>query len=637
MKKTGFLLLGLSICLNSYSQNKEISLDPVAVSATLSPAAVSKSGRNIVVITAAEIEKMPASSLDEVLRYLPGMEVQSRGPLGAQADFSLRGGTFQQVLVILDGVRINDPLTGHFSSYIPIAPAEIERIEILKGSSSAIYGADAVGGVINIISKSFHATKQEKTSEVSAELGRGEYNLYKNRAGLSWQNKGTIFSAGYLLNKTDGQMLRGSRSFLDMNTLSLSAKQFIGENTSIAYRYARDSRDFNAQNFYTQFLSDTASEKVSTEWHQASFNHQHGKHQIRLDGSWKSVSDRYQFNRTRPANTNYSGIAQAQLTHIVNMGEKTGISSGVQWISRNVESNNRGNHRIGYGGIFTVLNQRFGDNLVVSPAIRIDFNERSGTEILPQLNVSWRRESFQLRGSAGRSTREADFTERFNNYLAPVSGTRIGNPDLRPESAWNAEAGGDFYLSENLRISGTLFGRFHKNLIDYQLTPYAEMPRKDNLKPEVSYLLARNLSRVQTLGIESDIWLRTELRPGHRLDGSIGLILMESNTDGNTPSLYVSNHARFLGNYNLMYTANQFSLSANGLYKIRSSSSQAGLLTLSPDYFMMNLRAEYRLFENSLIVFFQADNVLNKRYTDILGPQMPGRWLSGGIRVAFKR
>ncbi|HRF24346.1 MAG TPA: TonB-dependent receptor plug domain-containing protein, partial [Chitinophagaceae bacterium] len=89
-------------------------------------------------------------------RYLPGVEVQQRGPQGSQSDIVLRGGTFQQVLVIIDGIKLNDPLTGHFNSYIPINTDEIERIEILKGAASAIYGSEAVGGVINIITKTFY-------------------------------------------------------------------------------------------------------------------------------------------------------------------------------------------------------------------------------------------------------------------------------------------------------------------------------------------------------------------------------------------------------------------------------------------------------------------------------------------------
>ena len=78
------------------------------------------------------------------MKFIPGVEVQSRGPLGAQSDISLRGSTFQQVLVLLDGLRINDPNTGHFSGYLPITPSQIDRIEVLKGAASSVYGADAL-------------------------------------------------------------------------------------------------------------------------------------------------------------------------------------------------------------------------------------------------------------------------------------------------------------------------------------------------------------------------------------------------------------------------------------------------------------------------------------------------------------
>lgn len=639
MKKIGLAILFTATFQQMHSQNREVSLDPVSVSATITPTLLSRSGRNIIIIESKEIEKMPASSLDEVLRYLPGIEVQSRGPMGAQADFSLRGATFQQVLVILDGVRINDPLTGHFNNYIPISPSEIERIEILKGASSSIYGADAVGGVINIISKSFQAASTGQSRSAAAELGRGEYGLFKNRAAISWQKGKSILSAGYLLNKTDGQLLRGSRSYLDMNTLSLSAKQFLNENTSISYRFARDSRSFNAQNFYTQFLSDTATEKVITEWHQASFRHVHDKHIFQLDASLKDVSDQFRFNKLSTANTNYSGIAQAQFNHQLKLSQKSALISGVQWISRKVESNNRGNHRINYGGIFTVLNQQIGENIFLSPAMRVDYNERSGVEILPQLNASWRKDKFQFRGSAGRSTREADFTERFNNYqpLLVKSGGRMGNPDLKPESSWNFEAGADFFLDQFIRVSLSGFNRLHRNLIDYETTSFRDMPRKVNLDSTGSYLLAKNLSRVQTNGIECDLTFRHPFSENQSVDMKIGMVLMQSTSSGNTPSLYVSNHARFLGNFNFLYSFKNLSLCANGLYKVRTGAEKTGLVPLSPDYFMMNLRAEWRLFENSLSLFFQADNVLNKPYSDILGPQMPGRWLSGGIRVSFDR
>ena len=171
-----------AICMFSgilaVAQNNNNELDPVTISSSLTENKSSQTGRNIFILNGNKFNSLPIHSIDELLRYLPGVEVQSRGPLGAQSDISIRGGTFQQVLVILDGVRLNDPNTGHFTSYIPISPAEIERIEILKGASSAVYGSEAVGGVINIITKSFAAHQPDHYYDVNAQATAGQYDLY---------------------------------------------------------------------------------------------------------------------------------------------------------------------------------------------------------------------------------------------------------------------------------------------------------------------------------------------------------------------------------------------------------------------------------------------------------------------------
>jgi vitamin B12 transporter len=152
--KKDLRIVGLWLCLSASISGgfaQEVSLDPVTVTSTLLEKRASETGRNIAVIKGDYFQSLPVHSIDDLLRYVPGLEIQARGPMGAQSDIVLRGGTFQQVLVILDGVRINDPNTGHFNSYIPIAPSEIERIEVLKGASSAMYGSEAVGGVVAVI------------------------------------------------------------------------------------------------------------------------------------------------------------------------------------------------------------------------------------------------------------------------------------------------------------------------------------------------------------------------------------------------------------------------------------------------------------------------------------------------------
>jgi iron complex outermembrane receptor protein len=147
-----FLLICLVLIpwLPDYSQLSDtlFPLEEVQIVTGRLGMAESRTGRHVTVIGSGRISSLPINSIDEILRYVPFMEVQSRAPFGAQADFLMRGSTFNQVLVLVDGMRINDPLTGHFNGNIPVPLAEISRIEVYRGPASAIYGPDAVGGVV---------------------------------------------------------------------------------------------------------------------------------------------------------------------------------------------------------------------------------------------------------------------------------------------------------------------------------------------------------------------------------------------------------------------------------------------------------------------------------------------------------
>src|SRR5829696_5436815 len=207
MRKRFVLSCGLLSIISFSLHAQETELDPVTITASMNPAKISQTGRNIIVIKGERFAQLPVHSLDQLLRYIPGVEIQARGPLGSQSDITLRGGTFQQVLVIIDGIRVNDPNTGHFTTYIPIAPSEIDRIEVLKGASSAIYGSDAVGGVVNIVTKTFAKQGVQKLQSVT-QLTAGEYEFYGVNAGLYSSNGKTSFSGGVISNNTKGQQQR---------------------------------------------------------------------------------------------------------------------------------------------------------------------------------------------------------------------------------------------------------------------------------------------------------------------------------------------------------------------------------------------------------------------------------------------
>ena len=629
-------MLVLCTSMMAQSQNDGGLLDPVTVTGSIQPDPVSRTGRNIISLTGESFSHLPVQSLDELLRYLPGMEVQMRGPMGAQSDIVLRGGTFQQVLVLLDGIRVNDPNTGHFNSYIPVVPAEIERIEILKGASGAIYGAEAVGGVVHVITKAFAARPQQKKAGWNAQVKGGEYNLVHAQVGGFYQNKKTAIAGGWLTNNTSGRLQRGTRGYLHNNTASLSFSQFIGNRWQLSVRGSYDNRDFAAQNFYTSFLSDTASEQVSSLWTQARLVYRYNRHTVSLDAGYKKVKDDYRFNRASIPNANRSGMLQATIMDEYRHSKRTTLVGGMQIINKTIRSNDRGNHAVAQGGAFLLWRQAVGEYLTIHPAIRLEYNERSGMEWVPQVNLSFKRNKWQLRGSAGKTIRDADFTERFNNYNKSLAtnGSRMGDPDLSAETSLSYEAGADYFFKDNIRTSVTFFQRHQRKLIDYIITPYDEMPRQDNLVPGATYALAKNIARVETTGVEWDIHINRKFSEKSSLFAGFGLVWLQSSGSDAETSFYISSHARWMVNFFAEYRFRHVLLSANGIFKNRKPQEMPAITAeLTRQYVVFNMRAGYYLFRQGVQVFVQADNLLDQVYSDLLGAPMPGRWLMAGLSV----
>ncbi|HZG24494.1 MAG TPA: TonB-dependent receptor [Chitinophagaceae bacterium] len=634
---TRFLLVFL-VELYSGGLFAQQELDPVTITASIQPVSVSATGRNILIIKGEQFSRLPVNSIDELLRYLPGIEVQMRGPMGAQSDIVMRGGTFQQVLVIIDGIRINDPNTGHFNSYIPIAPAEISRIEVLKGASSAIYGSEAVGGVIQIITKSFAAKKGQQEKQLNVQSAIGEYGLWNSQFGGFYNNGNTAVSGGLLTNNAKGQPQRGTRGYFNNTTASVSVNQHLNEYLNIAVRSAYDQRDFAAQNFYTTFASDTAKEKVTSNWNHLRLAYAKANHSFTFDAGYKKVNDQYQYNPVSIANSNKSRLVQALVIYNWKKTEKTALSAGGQYLNKMINSNDRGNHKLNQAGAFLILNQRFGERLHVNPALRADWNERSGFELVPQISLSYKVKKLSFRGSAGKTTRDADFTERFNNYnKALVTGGSIGNPDLEPEQSISYEAGADYLAAKNLKLAVTFFQRNQNEVIDYVPTPFAEMPRQVNLRPGGSYALAKNIGEVTTRGLELDLQYSRQMQNEQQLWMALGLTTLKSESDNGTPSFYLSSHAKFLGNASINYTARWLTVSANAIYKVRKEAAATPIMAaISRNYFVLNLMGQATFSKNRAGVFIQLNNAFNKRYSDLLGSQMPGRWLIGGAKVSIQ-
>jgi vitamin B12 transporter len=640
LTRAGIQIAILSIPLFCKAQEKEANLDPVTITSSISPERISKTGRNIYVVKGEQFYNLPVNSVDELLKYLPGIEVQSRGPMGSQSDIVLRGGTFQQVLVIMDGVRLNDPNTGHFTSYFPITPSEIERIEILKGASSAVYGTEAVGGVINIITKTFAAKRELRTRTIIAQASAGAYGLLNASTGIFNNNGKTAFGIGLLSNNASGQQQRGTKGYFHNNTATISISHFFNEHWQLSLRSSYDNRKFAAQNFYTNFISDTAQEKVTTSWNQLQLTHLSQNNTVRLNAGYKHLDDNYSFNPHSIPNQNSSELYQVGITDEWKCSPQTTIVYGGQYINKHIASNDRGNHSLGQVGILALVNQKIGNYTTVSPAMRIEWSENAGWELVPQINISFRNELFQLRGSAGKTTRDADFTERFNNYnKAIVNSGKIGNPFLQPEQSFSYEGGADLFPGKSVKLSLTYFQRLQTKLIDYVATPYNEMPRKENLIPSGSYLLAKNIAKVNTKGIEADLQYVKSISTSQELLLTLGSVWLHSTQSDSVPSLYLSSHARYLINFTTQYNYSRFLISVSGIYKDRQAQldPSPAIAKLSATYFLINTRAEYYIRNRTISVFAQVDNLLNKNYADLLGASMPGRWIMGGIKISLSK
>lgn len=613
---------------------QERALDTIVITSSLQAQHERETGRNIVTISGSALRQLPATSVDEVLRYLPGVEVQQRGPQGSQADIIIRGGTFQQVLVLIDGVRLNDPLTGHFNGYIPLHLSEIERIEILKGAAASIHGSDAIGGVINILTKTAQHSAQDPTHQWSAGWEAGQHGLLNADAWWRMRRERTSISAGLVRQYSDGAPLRGTRGFFQNRSASVAIGHSFNDRWRMSFRTAADLRDFNAQNFYTTFASDTAREQVDAYWQQLHVTGRLPAITIHADAAYKALEDIYRFRPNVTPNQNRTRQFVSQVYGIIPLGHGTTLTTGVQFIEKRIRSNDRGDHDLPHAAAYIIATHQLPHGVHMNESLRWDWDGNYGSVLVPQLNASWTEGRFTIRASAGKGIRDADFTERYNNYnKVTVSSGSIGNPALRTERSWSYEGGADYRLGQFLKLSATAFRRDQRDLIDWTPTSYAKMPRQSNLVPGGAYALATNLSSVQTSGFELDLRFDRAFEGKRWLLAMAGLLLLKSEDADKTPSFYISSHARALVNATLIYSAGPFDVSVQSLYKRRNAQAAASISSqLDSEYVLCNAKVRYRVpkFHGSL--FLQAYNLFDRAYSDLLGARMPGRWISAGMQ-----
>ncbi len=636
MKKIA-LLLSCFIPLGLWGQSGK-TLPETFITSARTPVKSEEIGHQVLTLTARDIAALPVQSFDELLRYVGGIEVQQRGPMGTQANFLIRGGTFQQVLVLLDQMRLNDPLTGHFSSYLPLPLSEIERIEVLKGPAAAVYGPDAVGGVIHIITKSFNHNEPINNTHSATFNGKvGDYGYQSQEIGATagWK-KATLFT-GLSTQSSDGFPARdGRRNFFRLNSGSLSAKFQLKPKLYLSIRSSADYRDFSARNFYTSLLSDTAMEQVTQWWNQARITWKHDeKSSTVADAVFKYTTDFYRFNPIATPNEHVTRLANMQVLHF-HQFKKHRLNLGIQADQRSILSNDRGNHITNHGAIFVHHVYTPIQGLTLNTGLRADADDNYGLEWLPQFFVAYRKGMLHFRGGVGRGIRAAEFTERFNNYnKSLVAGGSIGNPNLEAERSWSYESGIDLHTNFGLKFGGTVFRRASTNLIDWVLTPMSEIPRNFNLVTGRSYNYAQNLRSTYTQGFELDMEYRKSWSNSNQLILKVGYLNVYSEAAEQVISAYLIAHANQVLNSQLQWRSKWINVGVNYLWKQRASIRSSTLnVSLPAEVHQVNAKIDIKA-NKTLIFNIQCLNLSNNSIQDFNGADMPGRWWMGGLSISL--
>jgi vitamin B12 transporter len=623
---------------DSLSLMKDVEIDEVVVSAQRAPVTFSQVARTVSVIEKDEIQHLPVQSLQDLLEYALNVDVRQRGGLGVQADVSIRGGTFDQTLILLNGINLNDPQTGHHNLNLPVSLDAIERIEILEGPASRVYGLNAFSGAINFI------TGTSNTSNLKARLSGGYYGFYD--AGVS----GNLVT-GKLINFVSFDH-SASDGYIKNTDFKLTDAYYQGKLTTSSaifeIQIGNSDRAFGANSFYTPVYPDQY-EKVNTTF--SSLKMVTGKI-IHFTPAiyWRRNKDRFELFRFPDLAPSWYKDHNYHLTDVYGSNLNTWFATalgktdfGADFRSENIWSTVLGQPLSTpipipgeSGKEFRFADSRTNFSLYIehsvywnrfslSGGLMANWNSHLGRywNFYPGLDCSWNIiKQLKWYFSLNRSLRMPTFTDLY--YSSP---TNIGNPSLRPEEATAIESGLK-YNNSWIISHFAYFRRWGKNMIDWIK------------EPTESVWQAANLTDLNTDGIEISAKISTEKI------FSKGIFIKSFNfaysklsqgkESGTYSSKYVLDylknkidfgitHSIFKGvgaNWQISYQ------DRNGTYTKWHGTSYGEETSYIPVWLV-----DGRLFwqKRGTCIYIEGSNLLNKSYIDYANVEQPGVWFKVGL------
>ena len=610
--------------LNAQAQNELntgsdtiTTLNEIAIQGNRIQIPFSKQNRDITIIDQAIIASLPVKSVNELLFYVAGVDVRQRGPWGTQADIRIDGGTFDQSLVLLNGIKITDPQTGHNMMNLPVSLNAIQRIEVLKGAAARIYGINALNGAINII------TKQPSENGIEVNLYAGS-SFEKDTSNQKLFGGYGIDVAASLAGEKVNHFISVSHaqsSGYRYNTAFNNEKVFyqnsidLGKERSLSFLGGYVFNDFGANAFYAAPGDKESTEKVETAIAGVSaVLPVNNFWTFRPRVSYRYNQDDYIFIRQKPEvyrNIHKTNVLDAELnnTFYSGIGE---FGLGLEMRDESINSNSLGKWSRKNYGFFGEYSFNKIDNLLINVGAYANYNSDFGWQVLPGMDIGYTfYKGFRAFLNAGTGQRLPTYTDLY--YKGP---SNIGNDQLIPEHSVYSEAGIK-YNTARLNASVSYFRRNTSDFIDWvkeevtdpwQPQNFQEITTKGiSFSGDYRILNSVNTSDFSLLAGIAYTWLKPEIKQKQSTSR-----ISQYALDNLRNQLAARADFGYLNKYH-------FTIGAK--YQQRFNYDE---------YILLDTRLSAKL--NRFEIYGDVNNLTNVSYVEAGAVPMVGRWTTIGIR-----
>ncbi len=582
---------------------KFVVVDSIQVTTTVEPLPFAESDRSVQMLQPREMP-LGTDSVVDLLRTDSSLNIQARGGEGVQADLAIRGTTFEQSLILVNGLRVNDPETGHLNLDIPVPLDAITRVDILHGSGSTFYGSDAIGGAVNLLTGA-----PPPGLTIVARSGAGNYGSLENHLRASW-------SAGPFAEQLTGSRDTSDGFIADRNYSSnaVASETWLKSKPGTTdILLAASDRPYGANLFYGNY-----PEWERTKGWLASIQQQLGPRTAASFG-YRRHSDLFVLFVDRPAiyeNNHITTSYEGAVRRADELGRNTTLAYGLEEDGDSIYSNSLGHHARNQGAGYANLSLRALHRFSLSLGAREEVLSSQGSVFSPSVAAAFTlTKTLRLRGSAGHGFRLPTYVDLY--YADPAT---LGNPNLKPESSWSYEGGADWTPANGrLTLSAVGFRLNQTNVIDYvKLLPLTTGEKWQ----------AINIPTLDLSGVEASARIR--LSSTQQLQFSY-----TANHSANLPGNYLSEYAFNYAAQNAIF-AWTGQLPGKWGHQV-SARTQVNVV-------QKTVQAAYPLWDVNIArntgrvrPYLRLLNLSNTAYTEIPQVPMQGRTIMGGMQLNWSK